>query len=166
MRIYLATPIHDKLYPITPRPDPEFENSVKSILGFLRSEGHSVFLALEREEWGAAIMSGDVCTPKDRDEMQGADVVVAMVGNPPSGGVQYELGWATGDDDPEMRKPVVLLLDDSIRDQYSSLVVPGTGALTNASCLYYEDLPEERLADLSNALLAVAPVRCRLLTPS
>ena len=55
----------------------------------------TVFLAHFRENWGKELMAADECTFDDFKEMNESDIVIAFPGNPISGGVHIELGWAS-----------------------------------------------------------------------
>lgn len=56
--------------------------------------GHHVFSAHEREAWGADLDDPESALVADLDGLQKSDLVVAYVGEPPSPGVQMELGYA------------------------------------------------------------------------
>jgi hypothetical protein len=63
-------------------------------LSFL-ARGACVFSAHHNESWGEQWLAADLCTPIDHNAIRQADVVCAVIGNPPSGGVMIELGWAS-----------------------------------------------------------------------
>jgi len=147
MHIFFATPFTGNIAPQNGRVRRDFEMLVKRVLDSLRAMGHTVFLALEREEWGEALMPPEICSALDYREMRQCDVVVAIPGNPASGGVHVELGWASN-----MRKPIILLLGED--GQYSPLV-HGLPMITNTIKLFYKHSPEEALIYLPGALSEV-----------
>lgn len=104
-RVFLACPITDLLDPEKGNLPSSYEVFIKTMHQFLVERSDSVFLALEREKWGASLMEAAVCTPLDYEEMQACTAVVAYPGN--SRGVAVELGWASA-----LGKPIVLLLEE------------------------------------------------------
>jgi hypothetical protein len=89
---------------------------IEALVGVLAQRGWAVENAHAREKWGAAWMTPDECTPLDFHGVMTADLLVAVPGNPISGGVCIEIGWASG-----VGVPVVLLLEKDA--DYSHLVV-------------------------------------------
>lgn len=67
--------------------------------------GWAVFSAHVNEGWGAGWLPPEVCTPADYSAVRRADVVCAVLGDPPSPGVLIELGWASA-----LGKPTVILV--------------------------------------------------------
>ena len=114
------------------------EKSRKRIL----QSGHSVFLAHYREKWGKNLMSADVCTPLDYEEMKKTDFVIAYPGKKISGGVHIELGWASS-----LGKPIVLLLENGVN--YSPLVM-GLGTVTDVNIKYINDVLDTNVIDIIN----------------
>lgn len=74
-----------------------------------------VFLAHFREKWGKELMTADECTFDDYKQMRESDVVLAFPGNPISGGVHIELGWASS-----LQKKIYLFLEEGA--VYSPLI--------------------------------------------
>lgn len=74
-----------------------------------------VFLAHFREKWGKELMTADECTFDDFKQMKESDVVLAFPGNPISGGVHIELGWASS-----LQKKIYLFLEEGA--VYSPLI--------------------------------------------
>lgn len=103
--------------------DASLPNGYRRFLEGLRTTVGSfcdgVFLALEREQWGQAMMPAKICTPLDFREMERCDVVIAYPGD--SCGVAVELGWASA-----LRKRVILVLEEGV--SYSPLI-EGLGTL-------------------------------------
>lgn len=60
----------------------------------LSNSGHQVFSAHVREDWGLALDPPAAALMSDLSGVLASDVLVAYVGNPPSPGVQFELGCA------------------------------------------------------------------------
>ncbi|MCL6449896.1 MAG: nucleoside 2-deoxyribosyltransferase [Acetobacteraceae bacterium] len=116
----------------------------------LEEAGCTVFLAHEREEWGANLMVPEVCTLLDLEEMGRADVVVAVPGQ--SGGVHMELGWAS-----VLRKPIILLLDP--KQRYSPLVL-GLSSVALVETLW-ADSTEKAVEAVKKAVRRLAAKRAR-----
>ena len=117
---------------------------LERIILLLESEGHDVSSAQKREAWGKEIMPPETCTPLDYVGIRNADVVVAIPGDPASGGTHIELGWATAHG-----KQLVVLLE---QDRYYSPLVYGLGsAFDNVQYVSY-GTPNDCLEGLENAL--------------
>lgn len=80
-------------------------------------QGLHVYNAHRREAWGAEVMPPDQCTALDQEEIEKADVFVAIPGIPPSPGTHIEMGWASA-----FGKPIVLLLEEGRDEEYGFLV--------------------------------------------
>ena len=111
----------------------ELINKVKEL-------GLDYFLAHEREEWGAKYVSAKESTVIDYDAMQSSDLIVAIPGNPISGGVHMELGWATS-----LRKKILIFLDKS--HEYSPMI-EGACGLTDVKYFYYDEMISKELINL------------------
>ena len=90
-----------------------------------------IFLAHFREKWGKELMTADECTFDDFKEMKESDVVLAFPGNPISGGVHIELGWASA-----LNKKIYLFLEKNA--SYSPLI-EGMKTITDVRIV---ELPE------------------------
>jgi hypothetical protein len=111
-KIFIACPI-TKYLDSNLLIDSDYEAFIKAIYSTCRSYSTEVFLALEREKYGKALMEGPECTFYDYQEMVSSDIVVALPED--SLGVAVELGWASA-----MKKEIFLILDKSF--SYSPLV--------------------------------------------
>ena len=115
MRIFFGAPFSKYLDDTGKTMRPEKEQLIKKMLDFLENKGHDVRNAHSREQFGKELMTPDICTKLDLEEIQKCDMFVAMPGNPPSGGVHIELGWASA-----LNKKIVLLLRQE--GKYSPLI--------------------------------------------
>lgn len=104
LNVFLACPITQLLDPQHHELPSDYEHFIRAIYQFLRLRADRVFLALDREGWGKAVMPPEVCTPLDFAEMQRCSLLVAYPGR--SMGVSIELGWAAA-----LGKPMILLLE-------------------------------------------------------
>lgn len=111
--------------------DPALEKAIRSIINLLREKAFSVRSAHLREEFGRFLATPDVCTAFDWREVKECNIFLAIPGNPPSGGVHIELGWASS-----LKKKIVLCLEKGAN--YSPLVW-GLVHLSDAKIVYFSD---------------------------
>ncbi|HEX5869698.1 MAG TPA: nucleoside 2-deoxyribosyltransferase [Longimicrobium sp.] len=147
-RIFIACPI-SKYLRNEGGMDPGFEAFIRDVHQTCRRYGDDVFLALEREAYGQAVMDDVTCTPLDFEALRAADVVVAIPED--SMGVAVELGWASA-----LGKEIVLVLDPRFR--YSPLIT-ALHCITTARTLMLPDggptpAAARRVAQFLHPLLA------------
>lgn len=66
---------------------------MSGICAALKAGGFHVFSAHEREDWGRNLFPPDRALRVDLEWLDRADALVAEIGDPPSPGVQFELGY-------------------------------------------------------------------------
>ena len=76
-------------------------------------------------------MLPEICTPLDLAGIDKSDFLVAIPGNPPSGGVHIEMGYAAA-----KRKPIIQIRKEN--GEYSPLL-DGLSTRTKSICLYYKN---------------------------
>ena len=154
MRLFLAAPFTGKINCAKGEIEIGYRTWLASIADRLRQAGHEVVCAHEREAWGADLDAPEDAVSLDFQEIDASDAVVAYVGEPPSPGVQLELGYASA-----RRKPIVLFYR---RDSYPPYLTQGISAVTEVVQFSFdhEDYAGERLisvlASLSNAIVGPA----------
>ena len=132
-RIFLAAPFTRYIQ------QDGFDSTARSeiilLLEHLRNSGYEVFSSHVRENFGADLMLGPVCTPLDFEEMRLCDIVVAMVSDK-SYGVCVELGWASS-----LHKPVILY--NPYNRKSSSPLIEGLSQITKVDivCSQREIVP-------------------------
>ena len=104
MIIFLAAPFTAKIQKNNNSIPHDYRDWLKTIIETLRSEGHDVICAHERENWGKEIDTPKVALQQDWDAISESDILVAYIGDPPSPGVQMEIGYASA-----LGKTIVLL---------------------------------------------------------
>jgi nucleoside 2-deoxyribosyltransferase len=119
-------------------------DQIALLLSTLRSHGYNVFSAHEREEYGQKLMSPEMCTRLDFEEITQADVVLAAISDN-SYGVCVELGWASA-----LNKPIILFNPSG--SKYSSPLVEGIGELTQV----------RNVRQISEILDALKDVKCAM----
>ena len=104
MIIFLAAPFTAKIQKNINSIPHDYRDWLKNIIETLRCEGHDVICAHERENWGKEIDPPKVALQQDCDAISESDVLVAYIGDPPSPGVQMEIGYALA-----LGKTIILL---------------------------------------------------------
>lgn len=130
MRIFIAYPFTSKLRENGLLPK-EYVEELMTLKRELEKMGNKVILAHEREGWGKDILPPEVCTKLDFEEIVKADLILAYPGNPPSGGVHIELGWASA-----LGKRIIIIKKSN--DNYSPLV-DGLWEITSVKYISYSE---------------------------
>jgi hypothetical protein len=111
-KIFIACPI-TKFFLNGRKLDEDFEFFIKEVRKVCLSRSERVFLALDRELYGEALMDPLECVPLDYQELVEADDIIAFPED--SLGVAVEMGWASA-----FRKRMLVFTDQ--RFAYSSLI--------------------------------------------
>jgi len=114
---------------------------IRGLINYFERKGYEVHNSHAREKWGEDFMKPEVCAPLDYDGVKRADLIVAIPGDPPSGGVHIELGWASA-----LGKKIIILL--SCNEKYSNLVL-GLNRITDVSYVNLYD-SGDRFCGLDN----------------
>ena len=123
---------------------PEKRQLLENVIGTLENHGYEVLSAHRREKWGKEWWPADECTKLDYKWVEKSDLVVALPGDPASGGTHIELGWRTA----HGRNLAVLLENDG---KYSPLVHGLGAAFENVDYIPYGN-QVECLKSLGNYL--------------
>ncbi len=134
MQIFLGAPFTQDINKNTSIVHTHKVNFIINLIEQLEQKGHVVRNAHKREKFGKELMHPLVCTKEDFKEIQDCDLFLAIVGNPPSGGVQVELGWASA-----LNKRIILLLHEET--EYSPLV-NGLSSVTDSKIIRFRDETE------------------------
>lgn len=96
MRVFLAAPFTAMVETVDGRTllALPFADLLATLLATLRARGCTVTSSHERERWGADIYAPERALAADLEQIRLADLLVALIGDPPSPGVQMELGHA------------------------------------------------------------------------
>ncbi len=146
MKIFFAAPFTKIINSNDGLVDPEFRMWINTIVQKLRTFGHIVFLAHEREEWGAKLDPPEKALKLDWEEIEESDIVLAYIGNPPSPGVQMEIGYASA-----LQKPIVVF---SVNNEEIPYLTKGLSAVTNTTFKEIKK-PEDAAEILLNAINAI-----------
>jgi nucleoside 2-deoxyribosyltransferase len=98
----------------------------------LERSGHQVFSAHRRESWGAKLDTPESALKADVAGLHESELVIAYIGNPPSPGVQLELGYAIAG-----HKQMLVFIDHAQDEPY---LVKGLGSLPHSEVIEIEGL--------------------------
>lgn len=105
---------------------PAFRQFIEHLLVELRKRELEVFAAIEYEGWMIVNdVPPEIGVQKDLTEVEGADVVIALVHDKPSAGLQFEIGYAVA-----KGKQVVLAQDASEQLAYFNQGAVSGGLVT------------------------------------
>lgn len=122
-RIFLATSFSGKVNYDTGEVLPEFRGFIEGVLAELRKQADTeVFCAIEHEGWKITDEPPEVGVQKDLAAIDKADVLLALVDETPSAGVQFEIGYAVA-----KGKRVVLATEAQTKLAYFNDGVVGMG---------------------------------------
>jgi hypothetical protein len=71
-----------------------FKEFLASLIVKLRLDGYTVHNAHEREHWGEKLFTPEQALIGDLSLIDFSDIVLALMGDPPSPGVQLEIGYS------------------------------------------------------------------------
>jgi nucleoside 2-deoxyribosyltransferase len=124
-RVFLAAPYSQFIDAATGTVTAPWRQRLDALRMSFLARGAHVFSAHHNESWGEQWLAADLCTPIDHNAIRQADVVCAVIGNPPSGGVMIELGWASA-----LHVPCLLVLP---KDGRFSPLVAGLNTIVAAN---------------------------------
>jgi len=139
--VYLAAPFNSYINPQTRRIYDDKIDLIRGLIDYLKTKGYEVHNSHTRENWGEDVMKPEICTPLDYDHVRRADLIIAIPGDPPSGGVHIELGWASA-----LGKRIIILLSNN--EKYSNVIL-GLNRIADVSYVnLYDDV--DRFCGLDN----------------
>lgn len=113
-----------------------FEKIIKE----LKNLNIEYFCSQEREEWGLKYVSPKESIKADINGIKKCDLFIAIPGNPISGGVHIEIGWASA-----FSKKMILFLEEDV--EYTPMIL-GLPSIHNCKFIYYKKLISEKTVDL------------------
>lgn len=133
MRVFVAAPFTAKVEagPDGPQLETAFSNLIASALAAIRTQGIEAFSAHEREKWGAEIYEPVRALREDLGELHRCDLILAIIGDPPSPGVQMELGYALA-----LGKPIACFFNQPFENLPH--LVKGFKKMPGASLIAYQ----------------------------
>jgi nucleoside 2-deoxyribosyltransferase len=125
-KVFLSTSFSGKVDYATGSVDADFRKEIETILTALRKSGDlEVFCAVEDEGWNISNTLPEVGVMHDLTKLDGSDVLLALVEETISAGVQFELGFAVA-----KGKQVILASQTSAKIAYFNQGVVSNGMMT------------------------------------
>lgn len=137
MYIFLAFPFAGLCNKETGEVDLEYRDFFEKLKNGIKERGHTFFLAHERENWGAEYKGPLECVPVDFEGVSKCDFLIVIPGNPISGGVHVELGWASA-----LKKKLHIFIENNVK--YSPVVM-GLDSLTETNYHETDKFPSDQL---------------------
>lgn len=137
--IFLAFPFAGICNSKTGEVDEQYREFFEQLKQGIKDRGHRYFLAHERENWGAEYKGPMECVPIDYNGVSQCDFLIAVPGNPISGGVHVELGWASA-----LKKGLHIFVEKNAK--YSPVIM-GLAALTKVNYYEISKFPSKELLD-------------------
>ncbi|HET6570958.1 MAG TPA: nucleoside 2-deoxyribosyltransferase [Solirubrobacterales bacterium] len=113
LSVFLSAPLTQYVHAEDDEEMDSFRCYWSEIIEALGRGGHDVFSAHQREAWGADIDSPESALRADIEALHKSDLVIAYIGDPPSPGVQMEIGYAMAH-----RKRVLIFIDQGQEEPY------------------------------------------------
>ena len=129
MKVFLAAPFTQLIDPKTGDIG-VYRPTLEAILDMLEASNVQVFNAHRRERWGGRLDEPNVALKLDLEDIEQCDLLIAIIGSPPSPGVQLEIGFAIAKE-----KRILLLCN---RYEFIPYLNRGIAALPNCALLKYE----------------------------
>lgn len=94
-RIFLATSFSTKVSD-DGKVLPEFREHLEGIINTLKDAGFEVFCAAQKEGWNISQQPPEVGLEEDISEIDKSDILLALLQEDVSAGVQFEIGYCVG----------------------------------------------------------------------
>jgi nucleoside 2-deoxyribosyltransferase len=108
-----------------------YRRVLEGLIDLFDANNIEVFNAHKREEWGAKLEQPAKALSYDLDEISRSDLIVAIIGAPPSPGVQLEIGYAIA-----LKKPIILLIKNN---EFVPYLARGLGIITPIKEIGYDN---------------------------
>ena len=131
MKIFLSAPFTDKVDKNTDLIDPTYRDWLEKLIFFIEKRNHQIISSHVREAWGKKRDLPEVAIVNDFTSIREADMLIAYIGDPPSLGVQMELGYASS-----YHKKIVILCDSGTRLPF---MVEGLHKITEVCLIRFEN---------------------------
>lgn len=139
MNVFLASPFSQFCDEET---DTIIENRwfFEDIINNFKQNNIEYFCSQEREEWGEKYISPNESIMADVNGIKECDLFIAIPGNPISGGVHVEIGWAS-----LLNKKMIVFLEKNI--EYSPMIL-GLPEIANCKFVYYDKLIDKKTVSI------------------
>ena len=139
MKIFISCPFQGILDPKTKLVKEEYHYFFNDLISFLKDNKIDYYLAITRENWGKDYISPNDSVTNDFNGVKTSDILFVIPGNPISGGVHIELGWASS-----LKKDIHIFLEK--KKKYSPVLM-GLNALTKITYHYSSSFPSQELLE-------------------
>ena len=139
MKIFISCPFSGILDEETSLVKKEYKYFFKELKKFMEENNIDYYLAITRENWGKDYISPLESTEADYNGIKESDMIFVIPGNPISGGVHVELGWASS-----LNKKLHIFIE---KDKKYSPVVMGLSSLCNVEYHESKEFPCQELLD-------------------
>ena len=153
-RVFLAAPFTDYRTGKNGELLQSLRRQLQSLLNRLRAEGYEVFSAHEREKWGLEIDPQAVALEEDWYELRKSDILIAILGNPISPGVQMEIGIA-------LQREMKIIV---FAERHQKLPYLIEGLRDRGWCHFVQYSPDSDLVD--DAVWALKHAKVRVVPPT
>lgn len=133
-KAFLIAPYESWVNPQTGVMYPDKIQLIQTLIDYLENRGYEVLNSHRREEWGKKWMEPEESTPLNFQDTKDADVIVAIPGNPASGGTHWEMGLTAA-----FQKRMILLLERG--KKYSNVII-GAGAVGPVDYVWFDRIEE------------------------
>ena len=139
MKVFVSCPFSGILDEKTKLVKDEYRYFFDELVSFFNDNKIDYYLAITRENWGLDYVSPEDSVKSDYEGVKSSDVLIVIPGNPISGGVHIELGWASA-----LCKNMHIFLENG--KKYSPVVM-GLNALSKVEYHNSNTFPSRELLD-------------------
>lgn len=125
MKIFLSTSFSQVINYDTGEVEPKIRQEIEQILQTIRAAGHEVFAAVEDEGWKISKLTPAEGAKYDIRRVEEADVLIAILHEKISAGVQWEIGYADA-----LGKKAYVISDESTDIGYWNRALEELGRIT------------------------------------
>jgi nucleoside 2-deoxyribosyltransferase len=134
VRLFLSAPLTQYVTASDSSRLESFRIQWSRLIDSLESSGHEVLSAHRRESWGAKLDPPSIALAADLEGLRACELVIAYSGNPPSPGVQLELGYAVA-----IERPLLVFTEKGQQEPY---LLRGLSAVSDAEVIDIDTISE------------------------
>jgi nucleoside 2-deoxyribosyltransferase len=134
VRLFLSAPFTQYVTTSDSSELESFRVKWSGLIHALEGSGHEVLSAHRRESWGTRLDPPAVALAADLEGLRACDLVIAYSGDPPSPGVQLELGYAVA-----IERPILVFTERGHQEPY---LLRGLPAVSEAEVIDIDAVSE------------------------